>query len=249
MGAFAQDSMLVLFAAYALVFYVIAAVTWRGIAGTARGGLVAPLMMLVAFAIVHGSADVMDVALRLPGSNPSPTGGIAAIRIVLLGSSFILLLMYGVIGLVDGASARRTILLLGLVGAVGIAAAIAGLFAEGARAGSIAASERATRLFIALPAGLLSAVALYRVSRQCDLLGLVDCRRGARVAAAGMAAYAVFAGAFATGYPQAYRLFGLPIQAYRMGAAIVIAIGLTMMLERMALSRGRPPAGDPRGRD
>lgn len=235
MGALAQDSMLVLFAAYALVFYIIAAVTWRGIAKTARAGLVAPLMILVVFAVVHGSADVMDVVLRLPGANPSPTGGAAAIRIVLLGSSFILLLVYGVVGLVDSTSVRRSILLLGLLGAVGIAAAIAGLFAEGAQAGSIAASERATRLFIALPAGLLSAVALARVSRQCAVLGLVDCRRGALVASAGMAAYAVFAGAFATGYPQAYRLFGLPIQAYRMGAAIVLAIGLTIMLERMSV--------------
>lgn len=229
--------MLVLFAAYAFVFYVIAAVTWRGISRTARAGLVAPLMILVVFAIVHGSADIMDVVLRLPNANPSPTGGVAAIRIVLLGSSFILLLVYGVVGLVDNTAVRRSILLIGLIGAVGIAAAIAGLFAEGAQAGSIAASERATRLFIALPAGLLSALALVRVSRQCDVLGLVDCRRGALVAAAGMAAYAVFAGAFATGYPQAYRLFGLPIQAYRMGAAIVIAVGLTMMLERMSVGR------------
>lgn len=228
--------MSVLFASYATVFFFMAGITWRSMEKTAKVGIVAPLVMLVVFAVVHGFSDVIDAIMRFPGVDSSPTGALAAVRITLLAASFVFLLIYGLASLIDDMAIFRVIVILGLVGMVGMVAGIAALFAEGAAAGSVASAERATRLFLALPSGMLAAAALFRSGRRCGALGMEHCERGARLAAVSMAAYAVFAGAFATGYPQAYRLLGLPIQAHRMLAAVALTVGLAWMLERMSLS-------------
>ncbi len=229
-------AMVALFVVYGVTFFVMAFVVWRRLEQTSRMGIAAPMFLLVVFAVLHGSSDIVDVFLRLPGADASPISGLAAIRMVLLLASFVFLFMYGLAGLFDDVQVMRTISLLGTLAMFGALSGLTALFAEGAAAGSILEVERATRLFVALPGGLLAAAALFRASRVCGRLGIERCQRGARLAAAGMTAYAIFAGAFATGYPQSLRLLGLPIQAYRMSAALVVTLGLVMMLDRMSLS-------------
>lgn len=227
--------MAVLFMVYAAVFFIMAGITWRRLEQTARVGIVAPMVMLVVFAVIHGFSDVIDAVLRMPGMDSSPTGALAAVRITLLLTSFVFLFIYGLAALVDDMAMFRLIFILGVVGMVGMVAGITALFAEGSAAGSIADAEKATRLFLALPGGLLAAAALWRSGERCGALGMEQCQKGARLASVAMASYAIFAGAFATGYPQANRLLGLPIQAHRMVAAMAITIGLAWMLERMSL--------------
>ncbi|MDZ4168960.1 MAG: hypothetical protein U1E26_04810 [Coriobacteriia bacterium] len=231
-----QDySMIILFVVYGLTFFVMAGVLWFRLEQTARIGIAGPMVTLVAFAVLHGISDIVDVVLRLPGYNASPTGSIAAVRMVFLVASFLFLAVYGALGLIRDDSVRRSVFVMGMVGLVGIVAAVTALFAEGAAAGSIADAERATRLYIALPGGLLAALALYRAGQTCGKLGMRQCREGSIVAAAGMVAYAIFAGGIATGYPEPLRLIGLPIQLYRMGSAAVLTVGIAWMLDRMSI--------------
>lgn len=239
MTTVADYGMIVLFTVYAITFFVMAAVTWRRLEQTARIGIAAPMAMLVVFAVLHGLSDVVDVLLRLPGTESSPVGALAAIRLVLLVASFVFLFVYGLLALIDDESIRRTVFLLGMIALIAAMGALTALFAEDVPAGSIGAVERTIRLFVALPGGLLASAALIRAGEICGRLGAGQCQMGARIAAAGMAAYAIFAGAFATGYPVALRLAGIPIQAYRMTAAMVVTVGLAWMLERMALSGKR----------
>lgn len=231
-------AMVVLFLAYAFTFFIMSWIVWTQTEQTARIGLTAHMVNFVAFALIHGASDLVDAYLRIPGVNVSPTGPAAAVRLSLLALSFVFLLLFGVVSLVESPAALRAIRLMGMIAGAGTAAALVALFAEGAASGSVADAERAIRLYVALPGGLLSAYALWRTGDRCGRLGMDQCRQGSFIAAAALVAYAVFAGAIATGYPQVLRLFGLPIQVYRMSAGVVLTVGLTIMLERLSIKSG-----------
>lgn len=228
--------LIIIFVIYGGAFLVMAGVLWSGIERTARVGIASHLNILIIFALVHGVSDLIDAVLRIPGVPASPTGPVAAARLVLLALSFLALLWFGLSVLIEDRRAFRALVLLGSLLSVGLAAGLAALFAEGAAIGTVQAAERTARLLLGLPGGLLSAVGFLKVARRGAVLGLARCSRGAMVAAFGMAVYAILAGAVATGYPSAVLVLGLPIQLHRMAAAVTITVGCVIMLRGLALS-------------
>lgn len=232
----ADTKLIIIFIIYGGAFLVMAGVLWAGIERTAKLGIASRLNILIVFAVVHGVSDLIDAALRIPGVPASPTGPVAAIRLMLLALSFLALLWFGLAILIEDRKAFRTLVLFGVLASIGLAAGLAALFAEGASLGSVQGAERTSRLLLGLPGGALSAIGFLKVSRRCGILGLGGCARGSMIAAVGMGAYAILAGAVATGYPQAVLVLGLPIQLHRMMAAITITVGCVMMLRGLAFS-------------
>jgi len=228
--------LIVIFLLYGGAFLVMAWMLWAGIERTAKLGIAAHLNILIFFALIHGVSDLVDAVLRVPGVPASPDGPVAAIRLVLLALSFVALLWFGAAVLIDDRRAFQAFMALGILASVGVAAGLAALFADRAAVDSVQTAERAARLVLGLPGGLLAALAFLKVSRRCNLLGLEQCSQGALVAAVSMAVYAIFAGAVATGYPQAVFILGLPVQLYRMMAAITITVGCVVMLRGLALT-------------
>ncbi|MBI5232025.1 MAG: hypothetical protein HY876_07675 [Coriobacteriales bacterium] len=231
--------LVVLYAIYGLTFLVMAGAIGYYTRKAPPFGISRKMISLIIFAILHGFSDLLDAVLRSPGMDASPTSALAAARLVLLATSFVWLFLFGIVSLIDNEELYRVIVIVSVVAGVGVAAYLAAQYAEGATVGSMARVELQTRLFIALPACLLAAGGFYRVSRQCASLGMDQCRRGAMVAAGGMAAYGVLGGAFATGYPFVLRLFGVPIQVFRMGAAVVLTVGVIWMLQSMQVNSPR----------
>lgn len=230
--------MFIVFIVYGATFLVMAAVLWLGVRHTTRLGIASQLPVLAFFALTHGASDLVDAVLRTPYVDASPLGPVAAIRLVLLAISFIFLLVFGILMLIEDERLRRNIFALGVLAVIGAASGLAALFAQETDAASIQQVERAIRLLFGLPGGLLSAAGLYRVHRRCACIGVRQCGTGALVAAGGMAAYAIMAGALATGYPTPLFILGLPIQLHRMAAAVVLTIGCVMMIRSLELEPG-----------
>ncbi len=229
--------MIAIFLIYGGAFLVMAGALWAGIERTAKLGIASHLGILIVFGVTHGLSDLVDAVLRVPGIPADPTGPLAAVRLTLLALSFLALLWFGLSVLIEDRASFRSFVYLGLIASVALAAGLAALFAEEASLGSVQGAERAARLLLGLPGGLLSAVAFGKVAARSRLLGLERCFAGASVAAVGMAAYAVLAGGVATGYPDVVRVLGLPVQMHRMMGAITITAGCMMMLRGLAVSR------------
>lgn len=226
----------VVYAIYGSSFLVMAVVVWKRLERTARMGLVKPLTGLIVFAAFHGFGDLVEVVLRVPGFPAQYVIPFRALKIALISASFISLLLFGVSSFVRSRRLMRLVLSVGVVGLVGVTATIVAIWTQAANAGdSTKAVEIAVRHLIAVPAAVLSAAAFFRVAVLCRRLGMRQSAFGAIVAGAFMAVYAVLAGVFVSGSSQPYILFGLPIQVYRMTAAIGITIGVAWMLERMTI--------------
>jgi hypothetical protein len=239
-----SDSLLIgVYTVYAGAFFVMAITIMAFTERTARLGAAAKMPLLAAFALTHGVSDAVDLALRLPDATSSATGGLAAVRIFFLVVSFLLLIAFGASMLIDDKKTLRIVGSVGSVAALGVIAALVAVYAEGITEGSIAAFERAARIWLGLPGGLLAAGGLMVVSRKCAILGLSGCGRGSQTAAAGMLAYAILAGAIATGYPGPHLLLGLPIQVFRMIAAVVLTTGCVMLLRHLDIKHIRKAVG------
>lgn len=225
--------LVIIFLIYGSTFIVMAGVIWSHTQRTAKLGFAGSMYLLALFAATHGISDLVDVVLRLPGVDADPTGPVAAVRLAMLVTSFLFLLLYGISTLVEDTAIYHLVLALGSLAAVALVAGLVALYAEGVSVGTISHVEAAVRRFVGLPGGLLSSLGLLRISNRCSRVGLRQCRDGSRLAAFGMVAYAILAGAVATGYPQSIAVLGMPIQLHRMAAAIVLTIGCAWMLRAL----------------
>lgn len=229
--------LITVFIIYGGSFLVMAWVLWRHIQRTSRAGVTSRLNFLALFALTHGVSDLLDAVLRFPGVDPDPSGPIAIVRLTLLVVSFLFLLLFGLVVIVDDSGLQKMIVGFGMLAVAGMVAGLTALFLADSTAGSFAATEKATRLLVGLPGAALSAVAFIKIGRICTRLGLHHCANGAKLAAFGMAAYGILAGGVATGYPNAVMVVGLPIQLHRMAAAVVLTIGCVWMLQKLEYDR------------
>lgn len=235
--AFSSMSLAVINFIYGASFMVMAVMLWVWLERTGKLGIAARLNLLAAFGIAHGLSDITDAALRLPGVDTDPGGPVAAARFALLAISFVFLLWFGATGVIDDSRLQRVIVAFGILGLSAMTAGVAALYAQGLSGGSLQSVERAIRLFLGVPGGVLSAIAFLRVATRCTLLGFRDCALGGKIAALGMGAYTFFAGVMATGYPNSLLVAGLPVQLHRMAAALVLTFGALMMLQRLEVGR------------
>lgn len=231
--SFREVGLLVVYAVYGGAWLVTGIALWLYGERTARLGVAAHLRLLSLFAIVHGLSDVVDIGLRLPGVTPTPTSALGAIRLALLAASFILLLQFGLAITIRDPRIYRSVITLGLFGLIGLAAGLLALYAEGPSALEIGAVERAIRLLIGLPGALLGGYGFYMLSRRCRALNMRECARDTLTAAVCLATYGVLAGAITSGYPTPTVILGLPIQFYRMLAAIGLTVACISLLKRL----------------
>lgn len=233
-----QIAMIAVYVAYAGTWLLIAVALWMHSERTAKLGIAGKLRLLALFAFVHALADLTDVALRLPGLQVPPTSPIAAVRLTLLTASFVILAQFGLALNIEDKRVYRSVLALGTLMIIGLGSGLVALYAKGATTASIATVERASRLLVGLPGAVLASIGFLRLSRKCDTIGMRECANDARLAAVSIGAYGILAGAITTGYPTVNVIFGLPIQFFRMVAAVGIAVATINMMRRF---RVKPP--------
>lgn len=231
-----DTALLIIYTVYGASFLVMSAAIWSHVGKTAKLGIASRLQLLAVFGVLHGVGDLTDVALRLPA--PALAGihsALEVVRLLLLTLSFLVLLQFGLAMVIPNEGQYRRVLRYGGLGAGALVVALLAVYLEGPDEETIFAAERVSRLVIGLPGGLLATYGFARIARGCARLGAYGCGSGAMVATVGMGFYAVLAGAIATVHPTTFEILGLPIQLYRMIAAIVLTIGCIEMLRRMEL--------------
>ncbi len=230
-----------LFVAYGVYFWVMAAGVWYYREHTAKLGIADRLWLLAAFAFVHGFSDLIDVVLRVPHIYFDPHGVLPQARLTLLVLSFITLFQFGIALLVENRRTYQRFLAASvLVSLVVLVGPVYPHLTDRFDLETFSLTERLARLVFGLPAALAASWGFYRIGRRCGVLGLSGCATDSRVAAAALVLYGIVAGAVATGYPSALRLWGVPIQAYRMLAAVTLTLASVRLLRRFGTSPASP---------
>ena len=233
----ADMGMIVLFTVYGGTWIVMGVLLWLGSERTAKLGIASDLRLLSLYAIVHGASDVIDVLLRLPGVQATPTSPLAAVRLALLTASFIILLQFGLAITIEDERVYKAIIALGALAIIGLGSGLVALYAGGATQTSVSAVEATTRHVVGLPGALLAAVGFFRLSRKCNRLNMAGCAHDSMGAAVSLAAYGILAGAVTSGYPIPTVILGLPVQFYRMLAAIGLAVSCLSLLRRFEVKQ------------
>lgn len=228
-----EIGLLVLYAVYGGAWLVTGVALWLYGERTARLGVAADLRLLSLFAIVHGTSDLVDIALRLPGVKATPTSPLAAARLVLLAASFIILLQFGLAITIRDRRIYRSVITLGAFGLIGLSAGLLALYASSPTALDVWTVERTMRLLIGLPGALLGGLGFYLLSKKCRVLNMGGCARDTMTAAICLATYGILAGAITSGYPQPTLILSIPIQFYRMVAAIGLTVACLSFLKRL----------------
>lgn len=227
---------------YGMTFLVMAGALFFYWERTAKLGVAGRFLLLAIFAVTHGAADLVTATLGLPYAY----GGVealAAIRLLLLTVSFLFLLQFGFSLLIDDRQLYRAVLGFGALGVLGMIAGLVVVYSSQPEA--VGAVERLSRLLVGLPGALLAALGLLRVAGRCHRLALEGCRNDARWAAIAMATYGLLAGGIfyrpglplvgSSGRPNAFEILGLPIQFYRMLAAVALTVACLRFLSRFRI--------------
>ncbi|MCL5734365.1 MAG: hypothetical protein M1274_02055 [Actinobacteria bacterium] len=170
---------------------------------------------------------------------------LAAIRLLLLTVSFLFLLQFGFSLLIDDRQLYRAVLGFGVLGVLGMIAGLVVVYSsEPEAAGAV---ERLSRLVVGLPGAVLAALGLLRIAGRCSRLMLEGCRNDARWAAGAMAIYGLLTGGIfyrpgsplpgSGGRPNVFEILGLPIQFYRMLAAVALTVACLRFLSRFRVEQ------------
>lgn len=225
---------------YGVTFLVMAAALFFYWERTAKLGVAGRFVLLAMFAVTHGAADLVGAIINIPYPH-GDVGALAAIRLLLLTVSFLFLLQFGLALLIDDRQLYRAVLGFGALGVLGVIAALVAVYTSQPEA--TAAVERLARLLIGLPGALLAAVGLLRIAGRCGRLNLEGCKRDARWAAT--ATYGLLTGgifyragtpvAGSSSRPNIVEFLGLPIQFYRMLAALALTVACLRFLNRFRI--------------
>ena len=196
------------------------------------------LRPLAGFGLVHGSHEWFEMFLLIfPGIAANPANWwIGPLRLILLASSFLMLVAFGA-RLIAGPSRRRlkTLILLSVT-----AVWVSGLFwvmvAQPPGQSKIIAADVYTRYSLAIPGAVLTAWGLILQQRRFIKMGMPVFGRDMLIAALAFGLYGAVGQLFASPsaiFPSAYlnnqiflRWFGFPVQLLRATASAVIAIAI-----------------------
>ncbi|MHB8870218.1 MAG: hypothetical protein ACYC8U_15635 [Thermoleophilia bacterium] len=227
---------------YGMTFLVMAAALFFYWERTAKLGVAGRFVLLAMFAVTHGAADLVGAIINIP-SPQGDVGALAAMRLLLLTVSFLFLVQFGLALLIDDRQLYRAVLGFGALGVLGVIAGLVAVYTSQPEA--TGAVERLARLLIGLPGALLAAVGLLRIAGRCGRLNLEGCGRDARWAAAALATYGLLTGgifyspgtpvAGSSSRPNILEFLGLPIQFYRMLAALALTVACLRFLNRFRI--------------
>ena len=234
-----DQALFVIQAIYGVSFLVMAGFLFLQWERTAKLGVAGRFILLALFAFTHGASDMAAAALRLPHVDEGATS-LAAIRLLLLIVSFLFLLQFGLSLLVDDRQLYRGILGFGALAVLALISGLVVVYASSPEA--VRAVERLSRQLIGVPGAMLAALGLMRISARCGRLKLKGCSRDSLWAAGAMAVYGFLAGGIlyspgpvrpgTTLRPNVFEILGLPIQFYRMLAAVTLLIACLRFLSR-----------------
>lgn len=229
--------LIVVYVVYGGTFIVMAVSLWVFSERTAKLGIAQKLRVLAFFAIAHGISDMIDAVLRFPRLQIDPTGALVAVRLSLLVVSFLFLLWFGIGILITDEGLYRTVIGLGTLAVVGAMAGLVALYAQGVTEESVISVNRAARLVLGFPATMIASVGFFQLSRKCHSLRMEGCAKDSILAAASIAAYGVLAGLVPAGFRNPVLFLGLPIQFYRMIAAIALTAASISLLRRFEVKK------------
>ncbi|GAB4252127.1 MAG: hypothetical protein Kow00129_13000 [Thermoleophilia bacterium] len=225
---------------YGVTFLVMAGALFLYWERTAKLGVAGRFVLLAMFAVTHGAADL--VGAIIPHAE-GDVGALAAIRLLLLTVSFLFLMQFGLAVLIDDRQLYRAVLGFGGLGVLAVVAGLVAVYASEPEAAH--AVERLARLLIGLPGALLTATGLLRIAARCAHLNLQGCKNDARWAAGAVAVYGVLTGGIfyraaspavgSSPRPNIVEFLGLPIQFYRMLAALALTVACLRFLNRFRI--------------
>jgi hypothetical protein len=229
---------------YGVTFLVMAGAILLYWEHTAKLGVADRFVLLAIFGVTHGASDLVNAAMGFPHAY-GDLKPLAAIRLLLLTVSFLFLLQLGFSLFIDDRQLYRVVLGFGVLGVLGMIAGLVVVYSSEPEA--VGTVERLSRLFIGLPGALLAALGLLRIADRCGRLMLEGCRNDARWAAGAMAIYGFLAGGIfyrpgsplpgSGGRPNVFEILGLPIQFYRMLAAVALTVACVRLLSRFRIER------------
>jgi hypothetical protein len=219
MSGFFQDNLLIISIFYALSFFAIffAIMLQRG--NTAHFEFVNTFMYLAGFGLIHGIGDLLVVAPALLNVTSSQEASIILMGRFFCALSFLFLYFFGLTVFSDTHAKRvRWTVFSSPFFTLALFLVVVNPFEQ------IISSETVYRLLLGLPAAVLTALALLKMSGRFQQLGLTRAVTDFRGAAITFMLYGVFAGLFYVSYPDSVLLFGFPVQLLRALAAVLIAV-------------------------
>jgi signal transduction histidine kinase len=234
-GFFIRNIILVYFF-YGLSFFMMGLAVYMEVGRSSEFDFAKALRPLAGFGLLHGSHEWFEMFLLIYpdfAAGPSNTW-IAILRVVLLASSFLLLILFGV-SLISGPT--RPTLVWGMMSTV---VAIWGIGLFGLLFSPIPAADRLvsadvyTRYALAIPGAALTVWGLILQRRKFNQPGMQRFRRDMLAAAVAFGFYGGIGQLFASSstlFPSDYlnaelffKLFGFPVQVLRAAMAIVAAV-------------------------
>lgn len=247
---FARNITLVYFF-YGLSFFSMGLAVWFELGHNTSLDFAQALRPLAGFGLVHGGHEWFEMFLLIdPALARGPTlGWVSALRLILLASSFLMLIAFGA-RLIAGPlhrSLRWGILL--AVMAVWLVGLLWVLNTQTDAQARLVASDVYTRYALAIPGATLTVWGLILQRRSFIQMGMENFGRDVTVAAVAFGLYGCIGQLFATPsalFPSTYlnadRFFdwvGFPIQVFRAGTAMVAAIAIVRSLRAFEVANTR----------
>jgi len=230
MSDFFNDNLLAISVFYALSFFVIFFAVVLKRASTAHFELVNDFMYLAGFGLIHALGDLLIVVPSILKLSGTQEAGIILMGKFFCALSFLFLYFFGLMVFTDTAAKRlRWTVYSSPFFTLALFLVIVNPFEN------IISSETVYRLFLGLPAAVLTSLALLKMSSRFKQLGLTKAVVDFRGAAAAFFIYGVFAGLFYVSYPESVALLGMPVQFLRALAAFVIAFFTIRILSAFEL--------------
>jgi len=230
MAEFFQDNLLAISIFYAFSFFAIffAVILQRG--STAHFEFVNTFMYLAGFGLVHGIGDLLIVVPSMFAVSGAQEANILLMGRFFCALSFLFLYFFGLTVFVDTqAKMTRWVVYTSPIFTLALFLVVVNPFE------SIVGSETIYRMLLGLPASILTALALLKMSGRFEQLGLTRTVADFRGAAITFALYGIFAGLFYVSYPDSVILLGIPVQLFRALAAFAIAFFTIRILSAFKL--------------
>lgn len=247
---FARNIILVYFF-YGLSFFSMGLAVWFELGHNTSLDFAQALRPLAGFGLVHGGHEWFEMFLLIDPAlaQGSALGWVSALRLILLASSFIMLIVFGM-RLIAGpmySSIRWGVLL--AVAAVWLAGLIWVLNTQPAGPARLVASDVYTRYALAIPGAALTVWGLILQRRNFNQMGMERFGHDVTIAAVAFGLYGGIGQVFATpsalfpsGYLNADQFsawFGFPVQVFRAAMAMIAAIAIVRSLRAFEVANTR----------